>query len=75
MRTWLVDLRNQYAMTQQDVANKAKIPRTTYASIEQGRRSPSVSNAMRIASVLNFEWTIFFESELRETTHNKKVVS
>ncbi|MBO6382888.1 XRE family transcriptional regulator, partial [Enterococcus faecalis] len=33
----------------------------TYASIEQGRRRPSVESAMRIASILGFDWTLFFE--------------
>lgn len=42
--------------------------RTTYASIEQGRRNPSVVNAMRIASVLDFEWTIF-DDKVREKSH------
>lgn len=46
-------------MTQEELAREASIARTTYSSIEQGRRNPSVKNAMRIAEILNFEWTIF----------------
>ena len=57
MRDWL--LKNK--MTQEEVAVKAEISRTTYASIEQGRRRPSVESAMRIASILGFDWTLFFE--------------
>lgn len=52
-------IREENGLTQQDVAELADVERTTYASIEQGRRNPSVVNAMRIASVLDFEWTIF----------------
>lgn len=80
MKEWLINLRNQKAMTQDEVAKSADMPRTTYSSIEQGRRRPSVENAMRIASVLDFDWTSFFEETLRETkqendlTENKEVV-
>lgn len=61
MRDWLLKLRIKNKMTQEEVAVKAEISRTTYASIEQGRRRPSVESAMRIASILDFDWTIFFE--------------
>lgn len=70
---WLVKLRNNMNMTQAEVAEKAKMPRTTYTSIEQGRRNPSVKNAMRIASVLQFDWTIFFKDELRDSSHISSV--
>ncbi len=55
MRIWLKKIREENGLTQQDVAELADVERTTYASIEQGRRNPSVVNAMRIASVLDFE--------------------
>lgn len=71
MRSWLKELREQKAYTQEEVAKKAGIERTTYASIEQGRRNPSVSKAMRIASVLDFDWTLFFDKKLLETTHKQ----
>lgn len=73
LKDWLTKLRLEKNMTQDDVAKSADIPRTTYSSIEQGRRRPSVENAMRIASVLDFEWTLFFENERREMTHGKEV--
>ncbi|EMW6345449.1 MULTISPECIES: helix-turn-helix transcriptional regulator [Enterococcus] len=68
MNNWLVKMRTSKKMTQDEVARLADIPRTTYSSIEQGRRRPSVENAMRIASALEFDWTIFFEKERRELT-------
>ncbi len=71
MKSWLKELREQKAYTQEEVAKKAGIERTTYASIEQGRRNPSVPKAMRIASVLDFDWTIFFDEKLRESTHKQ----
>lgn len=70
MRNWLIKLRANLNMTQADVAEKSGMKRTSYASIEQGRRRPSIENAMRIAKVLGFEWTIFFEKEVREMTRN-----
>lgn len=42
-----------------DVAAKAKIARTTYASIEQGERNAGVQTAKSIAEVLDFNWTLF----------------
>ncbi|EAE5175190.1 helix-turn-helix transcriptional regulator [Listeria monocytogenes] len=69
MRIWLKKIREENGLTQQDVAELADVERTTYASIEQGRRNPSVVNAMRIASVLDFEWTIFFDDKVRKKSH------
>lgn len=74
MKDWLVKLREHKQMTQEEVAELSNMPRTTYASIEQGRRNPSVSKAMAIAQTLGFEWTLFFDKELRETTTKQKEV-
>lgn len=72
MTQWLLDYRKKSGLTQQEVAEKAGIARTSYASIEQGRRRPSVKKAMRIASVLNFDWAIFFDEKLRVTTQKTR---
>ena len=72
MANWLCEKREKLVLSQEKVAGLAKIPRTTYASIEQGRRNPSVKNAMRIAEGLEFDWTIFFNQELRDLTTGKK---
>lgn len=61
MADWLLRIRLEKQLTQEQVAKLIGIPRTTYSSIEQGRRQPSVKNAMRIASVLQFDWTLFFK--------------
>ncbi|WP_438715439.1 helix-turn-helix transcriptional regulator [Enterococcus sp. AZ109] len=63
MTNWLRKIRLEKKLTQEQVAKRANIPRTTYSSIEQGRRRPSVRNAMRIASILEFDWTLFFEKK------------
>lgn len=67
MSKWLSDVRENKDMSQEQVANQADIARTTYSSIEQGRRNPSVAVAKRIAKVLEIDWTIFFEEKRRET--------
>ncbi|WP_149315798.1 helix-turn-helix transcriptional regulator [Lentilactobacillus buchneri] len=59
--TWLQKKREDSELTQEEAASKANVSRTTYASIEQGYRRPSVPTAKKIASALNFEWTYFFE--------------
>ncbi|WP_062052400.1 helix-turn-helix transcriptional regulator [Bacillus sp. JCM 19034] len=69
MRKWLLQKRTDLKFTQEDVADKAGIARTTYASIEQGLRNPSVAVAKKIGTVLDFEWTIFFEQECHESCH------
>lgn len=63
MADWLLKIRLEKQLTQEQAAKLIGIPRTTYSSIEQGRRKPSVKNAMRIASVLQFDWTIFFKDQ------------
>lgn len=58
---WLKDMREQAGKTQDEVARGACISRGSYANIESGERRPSVDVAKRIAAVLGFEWTRFYE--------------
>lgn len=58
---WLRDLRIKAGKTQDEIAGEACISRGSYANIENGERRPSVDAAKRIAAVLGFEWTKFFE--------------
>lgn len=74
MRDWLLAIRKQINMTQAEVAEKAEIARTTYAMIETGERNASVDNAKRIAQVLGFDWTIFFENECHKTRNEEQEV-
>lgn len=69
-REWLVRIRKKFKFTQEVVAKKANIARTTYAMIETGERTPTVQNAKRIAKVLEFQWTLFFEDSCHETCKN-----
>ena len=60
MRDWLVALRA--GRSQSKVAKEIGIAQSTYASIETGYRTPSVETAKKIADVLEFPWTRFFEN-------------
>lgn len=68
MREWLVQLRKQQGLTQQQVADRAGISRSYYSGIENGTRDGQVDKIKRIADVLGFDWTIFFESKGRESS-------
>lgn len=60
---WLKEIREKSGMTQEQVAEVAGgLSRASYSNIETGARRPSVEVAQRIAGVLGFEWTRFFES-------------
>lgn len=60
---WLRKKRTNAGMTQEKIAALAEISRGAYANIESGGRRPSVAVAKRIAAVLEFDWTTFFNSE------------
>lgn len=67
MRNWLKQKRVSMNLTQEQVAKRAGIARTTYAMIEQNQRDPSVNIAKKIAKTLGFEWTLFFDDKIHET--------
>lgn len=57
----LRELRVSKNLTQQQLADRCDIKRNTIAMIETGQSKPSVETAKRIAKVLGFNWTKFFE--------------
>ena len=63
-RHWLVKYRGE--LTHQKIADMAKLSRSYYTEIEIGDKNPSVETAKRIAEVLGFNWTLFFEDACRE---------
>ncbi|MFT8362958.1 MAG: helix-turn-helix transcriptional regulator [Sporolactobacillus sp.] len=63
--------RDLLCLSQQDVAHEARIDRSYYTKIENGLR-PSVDVAQRIAVVLSFDWTLFFEQNSAKNTHKNK---
>ncbi len=62
-RQWLADLRISQGKTQQEIAREVGTSQGGYANIESGLREPSVEFAKRIATVLGFDWTRFFENQ------------
>jgi len=56
-----IEARKAKGMTQEDVANKAGTTRAGYCNIELGKRQPSVKLAKKIGSVLDVDWTKFFD--------------
>lgn len=67
MPNWLKEKRNKKGISQGCVAEKIGITRVSYSRIENGERNPSVETAKKIADVLGFDWTQFYEDE--ETQH------
>lgn len=61
MREWLRELRGD--KSQKDIAEACNITQQAYCLIELGKRDPSVEVAKKIAAVLGFNWTKFFEDE------------
>ena len=58
---WLEEIRTANGMSQKEVAEAAEISQPTYCNIEKGKRGISVDTARRIAAVLGFDWTRFYE--------------
>ena len=69
-REWLKQLRLEQNLNHEGVANAANIHRAYYTMIEGGHRNPSVDVAKRIAAVLGFEWTRFFEDPPKDRAVN-----
>lgn len=61
MRSWLVAIRKQRGLTQVEVAEKVGISQPSLCDIERGVTSPRPDTAKKIAEVLDFPWTKFFE--------------
>ena len=62
MRSWLRDRRLKLCMTEKKVADLVGIAQPFYHCIETGEKNPSVLTAQKIADVLDFKWTEFFEN-------------
>ncbi|WIF98703.1 helix-turn-helix domain-containing protein [Pontibacillus chungwhensis] len=63
-RMWLSKIRKKKELTQLEVAKQSNIGRAYYTQIENGIRNPSVSVAKKIASTLDFEWSIFLKNNV-----------
>lgn len=61
IRDWLIKIRGK--RSQQEIADLCGISQNFYSCLETGERQPSVKTAKKIASVLGFDWTLFFQDE------------
>lgn len=61
MRAWLRNIRN--GESQRLIAKNAGITQQMYSKIERGERTPSVDVAKKVAVVLGFDWTRFYDDE------------
>jgi putative transcriptional regulator len=71
-RPWLKKIRMDRGMTQQELSRKAKINRSFYTQIENGKRNPSPYTAQRIADVLKTDWTYFYTFDCGVSQLNKE---
>jgi len=65
LREWLKEVRKAKYSSQTGAAKAIGICPQMYNFIENGRRRPSVETAKKIASVLGFDWRLFFPDEPR----------
>ena len=63
MRKWLKEIRVQRGLQAQEVAKEIGISVSYYCQIENGKRGCPVPTAKRIAAVLGFDWTRFYDDE------------
>lgn len=60
-RYWLINYRKRKGLSQANVAEKIEVTQQMYNYIENNKRNPSTKLAKKIADVLNFSWTKFYE--------------
>lgn len=56
----LKEVRKSKGLTQEELAAKCDVQRTTVTMIETGENLPSVQLAKKLAEVLDVDWTEFF---------------
>lgn len=56
----LKEVRKAKGLTQEELAAKCDVQRTTVTMIETGENLPSVQLAKKLAEVLDVDWTEFF---------------
>ena len=66
MKKWLNAIRKRKGLSQADVSRAAGIAQSSYCNIENGERGIAVNTANKIAAVLEFDWTRFYDNEPEE---------
>lgn len=60
-REWLIAYRKAKNLSQQELAQAIGISQISLSTYEQGTRTPKPRTAKKIARVLSFDWTKFYE--------------
>lgn len=55
MRDKLIEIRKKKGLTQEEMADKLNIARTTYTGYENGKFSPSLEIALKIKEILKYK--------------------
>lgn len=58
---WLKAIRESKNLSQEEISRSVDITQASYSNIENGKRTPSVPVAKKIAAVLGFDWTRFYD--------------
>lgn len=74
-RYWLINYRKRKGLSQSNVATEIGVSQQMYNYIENNKRNPSTKLAKKIADVLNFSWTKFYEDQEGGETVEEKVDS
>ena len=75
MRTKLIEIRKKKGYTQEQMANKLNVARTTYTGYENGNFSPSLEMAIEIKKILNYKNDdIFLVSNVSKTNQQQREV-
>lgn len=64
-RLWLKNIREVNRKTQENLAQEIGVTRQHIGLIENGVTNPSPELAKKIADVLDFDWTRFYEDETK----------
>lgn len=62
-RDWLIVLRQKKELSQDELAKLCNTTQMTISNIENGNRRPSPNLAQKLAKVLKFDWTKFYEEQ------------
>ena len=60
-RDWLTKMRQERKLDQKSMAELIGSSQQFYSYVESGKRRPSPEIAIKIAKVLDFDWTIFYK--------------
>ena len=68
----LKEVRKSKGFTQEELAAKCDVQRTTVTMIETGENLPSVQLAKKLAEVVEIDWTEFFNEEVNDRFRRRK---